>query len=96
MVREIFQNVIEDDFGYCCFLFDEKGQAIVYNLYVYAEYRRQGKAKYILQKVINEIKVSGYNGQILIEAKPREDSVDIENLIAFYKTMGLKVLNERR
>ena len=38
---------------------------------------------------------NGYNGEIEIEAKPREKSIKLEKLIAFYKKLNLKVLDNK-
>ncbi len=67
--------------------------ALIYNLYVYPEHRLKGKAKILLQHVINEIRESGYRGEIDIEVIPREDIVSLEKLSLFYRKMRLNVLN---
>lgn len=66
---------------------------MIYGLFVHPEYRTQGKAKRLLMLVINEIRDTGYSGDIEIEAIPKEDGIDLDRLILFYTSMGLKVLN---
>lgn len=87
------ENFIHNKYGYCFYFIDEANDtAMIYNLYVEPEYRQQGHAKHLIRLAIREIRETGYNNDIQIEARPREDSISIENLIAFYKRMGLKVL----
>lgn len=87
----IENNFIQNKFGYCFYEVTSQ-DAVIFNLYIHPEYRRQGKAKKLLQQVIREIKEQ-YDGEIIIEACQRESSIDSENLILFYKKMGLKILN---
>jgi len=68
---------------------------MIFNLYVHFEYRRQGKAKKLLQYAINEIRETGYGGEIAVEADPREGSIDLDKLLLFYKSMGLKIIEGR-
>jgi len=88
---------IENEFGYCYYLFDhdctedDKLYAEVYKLYIYPEFRRQGKARDILQQVIEEIRKTGYLDDIRIEVSPKEESISLEKLTLFYKCMGFKV-----
>jgi ribosomal protein S18 acetylase RimI-like enzyme len=91
------ENYIINDFGYCCFDFGKYNifdidKAIIYNLYVYPEYRKCGQAKKLLKETIDEIRKSNYNLDIFIEAKPRDNSISINNLINFYKSIGLRIL----
>lgn len=85
------ENFIHNKYGYC-FYSIENDTAIIFNLYVEPEYRRKGHAKHLIQLVIREIRVAGYDKEIQIEAQPREGSIDVGDLINFYKRMGLKVL----
>jgi ribosomal protein S18 acetylase RimI-like enzyme len=85
------EDFIQNRFGYC--FYEVPGIALIYNLYVHPEYRLQGKAKILLQHVVNEIRETGYNGEIEIEVAPREDAISIEKLGLFYEKMGLKILN---
>lgn len=84
------ENFIHNKYGYCFYSINDT--AIIYNLYVEPEYRQKGHAKKLIQMVIKEIREAGYNKEIQIEACPREDSIDVENLVVFYKKMGLKIL----
>jgi ribosomal protein S18 acetylase RimI-like enzyme len=63
----------------------------IYNLFIHPKFRRQGKAKILLQNAIECIRKTGYNGEIQIVAEPQENSICKENLITFYKSMGLVV-----
>lgn len=91
------EDFIHMKFGYCYYTTEKsdawKTGAVIYNLYVHPEYRRQGKSRKLLQYAINEIRESGYMGEIGIEATPRDDSISIDKLISFYKSMNLIVLN---
>lgn len=86
------EDFIHNRFGYCFYTFNS-GVPVAYNLYVHPEYRRQGKARKLLRHVINEIRETGYKGGIGIESIPRDNSISVEKLIAFYRSMGLKVLD---
>ncbi|MBQ7003099.1 MAG: GNAT family N-acetyltransferase [Oscillospiraceae bacterium] len=67
------------------------GTYLIYDLYVYFEYRRKGYARKMLQYLIDEIRSTGYQGDIYIKAEPRCDSISIANLVQFYTDMGLTV-----
>jgi ribosomal protein S18 acetylase RimI-like enzyme len=71
-----------------------KKAPIIFNLYVYPKYRQHGHGRKLLQLVINEIRETGYQGSIRIESIPRENSITLENLIIFYKSMGLEILSK--
>lgn len=86
------EDFVQNRFGYC-FYASREGSALIYNLYVNPEYRRQGKAKMLLRHVINEIRDAGYVGEIEIQASPKEDDINSEKLSSFYERMGLKVLS---
>lgn len=85
------ENFIQNKFGYCFYTL-ESPYPIIYNLYIYPQYRMCGHSKLLLQFVINEIRKDGYTGEIRIQAKPQEDSISLENLIKYYKSMGLIVI----
>jgi len=89
MTEELF---IETDYGYCFYTFEDYPGALIYNLYVYPQFRRQGRAKKLLQSIIDLIKSTGYTGEIGIEVAPRENSIDKKDLCNFYKTFNLKIL----
>lgn len=91
---ERLEDFIQNRFGYCFYELG-KNTALIYGLYVHPEYRLQGKAKILLQHVINEIREADYTGEIVIEAIPREDTISLEKVESFYERMGLKVLNSR-
>lgn len=84
------EDFIQNRFGYC-FYECKKDSALIYNLFVYPEFRRQGKAKRLLRLVINEIRDSGYAGAINITVSPKDESVNIDRLSSFYQILGLKI-----
>jgi ribosomal protein S18 acetylase RimI-like enzyme len=86
------ENFIHNKYGYCYYAIESSDTAIIFNLYIEPEYRRKGHATHLIQLVIKEIRKAGYIKGIQIEAQPREGSINIENLVAFYKKMGLKIL----
>lgn len=90
------EDFIQNKFGYCFYSInlEAKYPVVIYNLYVYPKYRRKGNARKLLQYIINEIRYTGYTGEIEIEAKPKENSISLENLISFYKNMGLKIIKD--
>ena len=85
------ENFIHNKYGYCYYAISND-TATIFNLYVEPEYRRRGYAKDLIRMVTREIRAVGYDKEINIEAHPREDSITIENLVAFYKRMGLRVI----
>lgn len=89
---DINDNFIHNKYGWC-YYWIKNDTALVHSLVVEPEYRRRGHAKHLLGLVMAEIRNSGYSGEIQIEALPEENSIDKESLIAFYKSMGLKVIN---
>ena len=88
------ENFIHNKYGYCYYSIEADNTAMIYNLYVEPEYRQKGCAENLIQLAIGEILKAGYNKEIQIEARPKEDNINIENLIAFYKRMGLKILGD--
>jgi GNAT superfamily N-acetyltransferase len=89
------ENFFHDKYGYCYYVIFKNKNPIIFNLYIEPKYRHKGQAKKHLEYVINEIRKNGYNGEIEIEAKPREKSIKLEKLIAFYKKLNLKVLDNK-
>ena len=93
-------NWVIREFGYCCYSFeqfkdDNEIYALIWNLYIYSKYRRQGYAKLILQEIINKIKNINNTCDIYIEAIPQEDSINLNNLISFYESLGLQVFTNQ-
>lgn len=82
------ENFISTQYGYCYY---DLENYLIYNLYVYEDCRRKGCAKRLLQYAINEIKQTGYTGEIYIQANPRENSISKNDLISFYESMGLSM-----
>ncbi len=79
------------EYGYCCYCFPDNKNALIFNLYIYKEFRRLGHAKEIIEKCITTIREKGYEKEISIEAAPTENSISVEDLVVFYKNMGLTV-----
>lgn len=94
--RERIEDFIHRRYGYCYFEIEYGKRPIIFNLYVHPEYRRQGYARKLLQYVIDEIRQTGYIGEIDIEAVPREQSISKEKLESFYKNMGLAIISPER
>ena len=93
MVEEDQSNFIQNKFGYCFYVVDDDDHsALIYNLFVHPIYRKQGNAKNLLKLVINQIRESGYDKEIRIEAIPRENSISTKDLICFYERLGLQIL----
>lgn len=86
------ENFFHDKYGYCYYSIEPDKKPVIFNLYTEPEYRRKGHARKHLQFVINEIRKTGYEGEIEIEAAPRENSIDSKKLVSFYKSMGLEIL----
>ena len=87
------KDVISNEYGhchYCVCQFDNC--AMIYNLYIKKEYRRKGHATDFIQRAINKIRATGYVGDIKIVAEPEDNSISKDDLIIFYKKMGLKVV----
>lgn len=84
------ENFIHTKYGYCFYVLDNE-KYFIYNLYIEPRYRRKGHAKKLLTYVIKEIKETGYDKEIYIEARPKESSIDINLLIKFYKSLGLTI-----
>lgn len=81
---------IDNEFGYCAYAIEED-YAHIYDLFVYPEFRRKGKATELLQSAINEIRRLGWEDVIKIVAIPIDNSISKEKLVAFYKSMNLDV-----
>ena len=73
---------IINKFGYCYYTLEE-GYYHIYNLYVYPNFRKRGKAREILQIVIDKIRENGYSGEIRIVANPNEHSIELDKLVEF-------------
>lgn len=84
------ERFISTNFGYCFYTLYP--YPLIYNLYVFPEYRKKGNSKTLLCFCINEIKKSGYYGKIKIQAEPKENSISQQDLIRYYKNMGLSIL----
>ena len=67
---------------------------MIYNLYVEKKSRRNGYGRELVIQAINEIREEGYTKVIKVKAEPTEDSIDLNDLISFYKEMGLELVNQ--
>jgi len=83
-------SVINNEHGNCSYCICEDC-AMVFDLYIKKENRRQGHGKQLLQEAINEIRKFGYLEFIKVKVEPTEDSVSVENLTFFYKELGLEI-----
>ena len=81
---------IKNKYGHCNYGFEDD-YVHVYDLYVHKKYRNQGKAKELLQCVIDEIRSTGYVSTIQIVANPTDKGIDTDRLKSFYKRMGFDV-----
>jgi ribosomal protein S18 acetylase RimI-like enzyme len=86
-----YENFIHNKYGYV-YYYIKSDTSIIFNLYVEPEFRRKGHAKKLIYLAIKEIREMAYSGDIWIEVRSKEDSIDINNLSSFYKRMGLKIL----
>lgn len=82
------ERFIHREFGYCYFIFDPN--PTIYNLYIEEEYRGKGLSKVLLKYCIDEIRNTGYVGDIFIEVTPYDCNISQEKLARFYKNNGLK------
>lgn len=88
----IMEDFIHDRYGWCYFSIDVEDRAIIFNLYVEPEHRKQGHATRYLKYVINRIREYGFHDEISIQADPKDKSINKTVLIEFYQRMGLKVI----
>lgn len=79
-------NVEEDPFT-------EEKYVLIDLVYTYPQYRRQGYAEKILMKTITEIKRKHPRLPIRLAALPKENSIDMVDLVEFYEDMGFEVIN---
>jgi len=83
------ENFVQMKFGYCFYTLSPC--PFLYNLYVYPEYRRQGHSRELLKMAIFLIRENGYAGDIKIEVRPREGSIEDEILQRYYESLGLVI-----
>jgi len=65
---------------------------VIYHLYVIKRFRRKGLAKLLLQSAINLIKLQYPKLEIVIKPEPMENSISIDCLTKFYKSLGLTIV----
>ena len=84
---------IVKEYGYVCYSETRDNKMIVFNLYIYKQYRGQGFAKELLRECIKLIREKiKYDGEILIEVKPTDASIDAIKLRKCYEKLGLTIL----
>lgn len=87
------ESYISTKYGYCYYLINSDNTVLLHTLYVEPQYRRKGYATHLIKLILKEIEeIENFHGEIQIKAEPQEDSISIENLISFYKKMGLKII----
>lgn len=92
------ENVMNEDYistkyGYCYYLINLDNTVLLHSLYVEPQYRRKGYATHLIKLILKEIEeIGNFHGEIQIKAEPQENSISKEDLISFYKKMGLKIL----
>lgn len=89
--KQELEKFIHTHFGYC--FYSLGAQPVIYNLYVYPEYRRQGNSRVLLQMAISEIRRSDYKGKICVQAVPKENSIEPAKLIQYYNSLELVVMD---
>jgi len=62
-------------------------------VYVYPEYRRQGHARELINKTLKDIENKYPKLPIYMVAEPKEDNIDMGNLVEFYEDMGFEVVS---
>ena len=87
------EDFIQNRYGYCYYhVYRNKNKALIYGLYIHKRHRGKGKAKLLLQHVINEIK-SLYDIEVINIFVQGKKGLDTEKISNFYKRMGLSVKN---
>ena len=84
------ENFIGNKYGHC--FYDIK-EGLIYNLFVEPPYRNQGHGRRLLSKILNLLYREGFQeGEIKIQCKPMENSIDYNRLKKFYKILNLKII----
>ena len=84
---------ISTKYGYCYYVINNSDSALIHSLYIEPEYRRKGYATHLIQLILKEIEfIEDFQGEIQIKAEPQENSISKEDLVSFYKRMGLKII----
>ena len=84
---------ISNNYGYCHYCIDERYNPIVYDLFVYEEYRKRGHGTDLLNTVIKEIREKHSGSCIDIEVEPTDRSMTYEMLEGFYLSLGLLIIS---
>lgn len=86
------EHQVQNEFGHCFYtMLGDHG--FVWNLYIYPEHRRKGKARELLECVKKILNKEGYS-TIKMYAVPTENSIERVELVRFYESMGFHVLEE--
>lgn len=86
------EEYISNRYGYCYYDMEFKPSPIIFNLFIYEDYRRKKHGTNILKTVIFAIRhVHNYSGDILIEVSPQKNSIPKDILTNLYKKLGLKI-----
>ncbi len=91
-MSEIITDFIQTKRGYCHYEIEQGKNPIIWNLYVHSQYRKQGHARELLQYCIDQIRKTGYTGEIDIEPDPRDGTISYEKLCEFYVSLGLRLI----
>jgi ribosomal protein S18 acetylase RimI-like enzyme len=89
-MSKVMRKTIRRKYGHVSYAF-ESDYVHIYNLYVYPQFRQQGKGEELLTAAIKAIRSTGYRGEIQIVAIPTENSISKTKLRNFYKRHGLGV-----
>lgn len=89
---EKYSGIVTTAYGYCQYICEDDDPPAIYNLYVWKNFRGKHHARELLQLAIDHIRNFDKDSEIVIEAIPTENSIDVEILKKFYTSMGLRVL----
>lgn len=87
------EHLVYHEYGYCYYYVNEDSAGI-FNLYIAPVFRRHGYARQIINECILAIRTFGYKNQIIVEADPYESNLTKNDLISFYESMDLNVINK--
>ena len=82
---------IENEFGHCSYcICEDVNHSMIFNLHVFKEHRRQGHGSAMIKQYIEEIRATGYKGDIEVVADS-DDGIDRDVLVKLYESFGLKI-----
>ena len=88
MILKDSENFIQNKYGYCFYDLDSR---LIYNLYVFKKYRKNGHSKTLLKYIIDQMKAID-DSEIFIQIAVRENSIPVKLLISYYEKLGLTIL----